>query len=148
MNLIEEIKKIAREIPTVVQEKNGAYVIEFLIAERKSFLLKQRLVYRAKFRIDEEKKEIRFSERLKESGFGISSENNFGSGISPGLGFKKETYSVGLSGEREGIIQEQSNLFRKKYNYKFDFGSFRKKIEEKAKGAGYQFNYKITDWGV
>lgn len=150
MALIEEIKKIAAEIPAEIKEDDGVYELEFLVAERKAFLSSKKLTYRAKFRIDEEKKEVRFTERLEESGFGLSSSGNggFDSGMSPGFGFKKSTYSVGMGGEREETIEEQSNLFGKKYDYKFNFGELRKKIEAKAKEAGYQFTYKITGWGL
>lgn len=149
MTILEEIKKIVEAVPAEIKEDDGVYVLEFLVAERKAFLSNKKLTYRAKFRIDEEKKEVRFTERLKESGFGLSTGGNgFDSNMSPGFGFKKQTYSVGLGGEREETIEEQSNLFGKKYDYKFNFGELRKKIEAKAKEAGYQFIYKITGWGL
>jgi len=149
MGILEEIKKIASEIPAEIKEDDGIYVLEFLVAQRKAFLSSKKLTYRAKFRIDEEKKEVRFTEMLKESGFGLSSSGgDFDGGMSSGFGFKKSTYSVGIGGEREETIEEQSNLFGKKYDYKFNFGELRKKIEDKSKEAGYQFTYKITGWGL
>ncbi len=150
MSILEEIKKIAAEIPAEIKEDGGIYMLEFLVAERKAFLSSKKLTYRAKFRIDEEKKEVRFTERLKESGFGLSSSSggDFDGGMSPGFGFKKSTYSVGMGGEREETIEEQSNLFGKKYDYKFNFGELRKKIKAKTQEAGYQFTYKITGWGL
>lgn len=146
MNLLEEIKRIAGEIPAELKEEKGKYVLEFVVAERKSFLSKKKLSYKAQFRIDEEKKELQFTEMLKESGFGASSGDM--DDMNPGFGFKAGTYKVGAGGERSGTIKEQSNLFGKKYEYQFDFGKIRKEIEEKARESGYAFVYKITPIGI
>jgi len=146
MNLLEEIKKIVAEIPAEMTEKKGVWTFHVLVAERKVFLSKKKLTYKAQFRLDDEKKELKFTEMLKESGFGMTA----GTGdleMSPGFGFKTEKYNT-LSGAREGTIEEQSDLFGKKYEYKFDFGKIRKSIEEKAKEAGYQFSYQITSIGL
>jgi hypothetical protein len=67
--------------------------------------------------------------------------------MSTGFGFKTESFNT-FSGAREGNIEEQSNLFGKKYEYKFDFGAMRKKFEEKAKESGYKFSYQITSIGL
>jgi hypothetical protein len=145
MALIDDIKTIVLAIPMELQEKNGIYSFEATIAERKTFLSRKKLTYKGKFRIDEEKKTVKFTEMLKESGFGLSSGTD--DGISPGFGFKTESYNT-FSGAREGTIEEQSNLFGKKYDYTFDYGKIRKQIEEKAKEAGYQFSYQITSIGL
>ncbi len=60
----------------------------------------------------------------------------------PGFGIKTETYKTGGAG-REGSIEQQSNLFGKKYEYKFDFKNLRSKIEEMAREEGYQFQLKL-----
>jgi len=65
--LIDEIKRIAKEIPAELKEKKGLFSIEFTIAERKGMFAKKKLTYEAKFRLDEVKKELRFTEMLKES---------------------------------------------------------------------------------
>jgi hypothetical protein len=148
MALIDELKTIVSEIPAELQEKDGIYSFETLVAERKAFLSKKKLTYSAKFRINGEGKEIKFTEMLKESGSGLSSGGTgFDGEMSAGFGFKTESYNT-LSGAREGTIEEQSSLFGKKYEYKFDFGAMRKKFEEKAKENGYQFAYQITSIGL
>ena len=118
-----------------------------VIAERKAFLSKKKLEYIAKFRIDDDTKTIRFSEMLKESGSGISSGGGIDSGMSPGFGFKKETYKTG-AGPREGTIEEQSNLFGQQYDYRFDFKEIRGSIEKIAAANGYALEYKITPVGL
>jgi len=145
MNVLEEIKKVAAEIPAELQEKNGLYILEYTVAERKMFLSKKKLVYTAKFRINDDEKEIKFTERLKETGFGFAAGGQ--EAATPGFGFKSETYKTTI-GPREGTIREQSNLFGKLYTYAFDFGTIRNKIEEAAKEAGYKFIYKITAIGL
>ncbi|RJO61986.1 MAG: hypothetical protein C4542_05095 [Dehalococcoidia bacterium] len=142
--LLDDIKSIVAAIPAGLKEKNGLYSFEFTVAERKAFLSTKKLAYRAAFRIDEAGKELRFSEMLKESGSGISSGTD---GVSPGFGFKAETYKTG-TGPREGGIAEQSNLFGKRYSYSFDYSRIRKEIEGVAVKAGYGFKYQITSIGL
>ena len=141
MSLVNEINRIAAEISADLKESKGAYTLECVVAERKGFLSRKKLVYRARFKIDEEKKELRFTEMLKESGWGLSSGD---ADQSPGFGFKKETYKQGL-GPKEGTIEEQSRMFGEKYQYKFELGKIRKAIEEQAKILGYKFSYHITE---
>jgi hypothetical protein len=141
---IDEIRKIAGKIPAELKEKKGLYSMEFTVAERKVLLSKKKLTYTAKFRLDDVKKEVRFTEMLMESGSGLSS----GSGdFGPGFGFKAETYKTGTGG-REGGIKEQSDLFGKQYSYTFDFANIRNQIEAEATRAGYSFKYQITALGL
>ena len=142
--LLEDIKSMLAAILARLEEKKGLYSFEFTVAERKAFLSTKKLTYRAAFRIDEARKELRFSEMLKESGSGISSGDG---GLSPGFGFKVETYKTG-AGPREGGIAEQSALFGKQYTYSFDYSKIRKDIEAAAVEAGYSFKYQITAAGL
>jgi hypothetical protein len=142
MILVEEIKQFAASIPADISENHGIYEIAFTVAERKSFLTRQKLEYRAKFRIDDANRVLKFTEMLKESGAGLSSGET-----TPGFGFKTETYNT-FNKAREGTIEEQSNLFGKKYEYKFDFKTIRPRIQETATKAGYQFKYQVTSIGL
>ena len=142
--LLDDINTIISDIPAKLKEKNGLYSFELTVAERKVFLSIKRLAYCAAFRIDETKKELRFSEMLKESGSGIGT----GAGdMSPGFGFKVETYKTGM-GPREGSIAEQSLLFGKQYSYSFDYSKIRKAVEDTVVKAGYGFKYQITTMGL
>lgn len=145
MVIINDIKNNLSNIVGEWKEKNSIFEFKSVIAERKSFLNNKKLMYIAKMRISDEAKEIKFTEMLIESGFGLSS--GLTSDISPGFGFKTETYNT-FSGPREGSITEQSNLFGKKYDYKFDWGTVRKNVEEIAKKNNYQFKYQITSIGL
>jgi hypothetical protein len=142
--LREEIEQVFSALPVEFSEKKGVFTVEYVVAERKSFLSKKKLVYIAKYRIDEHKREVRFTEMLKESGSGLS-----GGDIdsSAGFSFKKTTYRTG-SGPREGTIEEQSNLFGKKYNYAFHFKTVRTAMEQKVREAGFAFRYLITPIGL
>lgn len=141
MNIIKEINKVSQKTGGKLSEKKGIFTLEIQIAERKAFLSNKKLQYIAKFRLDDGKKMFKFSEMLKESGFGLSTGNN-DFGMSPGFGFKKTSYNT-FSGAREGTIEEQSKLFGKNYSYKFDYGKIRKNFEKIAKATGYKFVYQI-----
>jgi hypothetical protein len=147
MELAESLQSIATSVGGVITEKNGVYTLEALIAERKTFLSRKKLTYIAKFRVDEEQKEIKFTEMLKESGFGLSSGMG-NDDMSPGFGFKTESYNTLSGGPREGTIEEQSNLFGKNYQYKFEWGVVRKALESLASEKGWAFKYQVTPIGL
>jgi hypothetical protein len=138
--LVDQIKTFVEGIPATLREKRGVCSVEFTVAERKVFLSKKKLTYCAKFRVDEDNKELRFTEILKESGSGVSSGD-------AGFGFKKERYKTG-TGPREGSIEEQSTLFGAQYTYTFDFSKVRTFIEDEALKAGYAFKYQTTARGL
>ncbi len=141
---VDAIKAFVEQIPGTLKEKRRVYSVEFTVAERKTFLSKKKLTYSARFRVDEAGRQLHFTEMLKESGSGVSSED---SGLSSGFGFKKETYKIG-AGPREGSIEEQSKLFGAQYTYTFDFSKVRAFIENEAVKAGYAFRYRITSLGL
>jgi hypothetical protein len=147
MAVVEEVKNYASTIQAEITEKKGVLSLSLVIAERKAFLSKKKLQYLAKLRIDDEGKEITFTEMLKESGSGFSAGGGLDDGATTGFGFKKEVYKSGLGG-REGMIEEQSRLFGKDYSYRFDFQEIRKTIEALAQSSGYSFKYQITPIGL
>ena len=140
--LTEQIRQLALNIPAEFVCRDGLCELSFVVAERKAFLTRQKLEYRAKFRIDDASRRIKFTEQLKESASGVSTGDS-----TPGFGFKTETYRI-QGKERLGSVDEQSNLFGKKYNYNFDFKNIRPRIEQMAVAAGYDFNYQITPAGL
>lgn len=144
MKLIDQIKKYSESLQGEIEEKKGLYELKLIIAERKAFLSKQKLEYRAKFRIDDSEKVLRFSETLKESGSGLSAGGEMGE--SPGFGFQAIVTKSGLGGEE--TIFEQSNRYAKKYKYESDPKAIRSKFEEIAKSAGYDFKYQMTAKGL
>ena len=139
--MIDDIKKSLDSYTGDWSEKKGLYEFKSVIAERKAFLSTKKLTYSFKMRIDEDTKIVKFSEMLMEAGSGFTSGGN-DDGMSTGFGFKTETYNT-MNGGREGNIQEQSDLFGKKYEYTFDYKDIRSKVEEVAKGEGYIFEYQI-----
>ncbi|HSW57561.1 MAG TPA: hypothetical protein VLH15_04115 [Dehalococcoidales bacterium] len=141
MTLIEEIKNFAAGLPAEIKESKGLYDLSMVIAERKSFLNRQKLEYKAKFRIDEAGRGLKFTEMLKETSAGFSA------GDTAGAGFQAESYSI-KGKEREAGIEEQSTLFAKKYQYKVNYQAVRSKLAELAEKAGYRFEYQITAKGL
>jgi hypothetical protein len=144
MDLIQQISQVFTDHAATLEVKNGLFTAAIVIAERKAFLSKKKLTFIAKFRIDPTQKAIRYTEMLKESGWGLSSGDI---DSSAGFGFKTETYKTGM-GPREGSIEEQSTLFGKKYSYSFDFKTIRAAVEQKAQAAGFTFKYQITSIGL
>ena len=143
--LFDQIRKYAESLPAELKEKGGVWELKRVVAERKVFLSKQKLEYQAKFRIDDSKKTVKFTEMLKESASGLSTGGDMDS--SPGFGVKTTFTKSGVGGREETIV-EQSSLFGKKYEYSFDFKEIRSKIEELAKSAGYEFKYQLTSIGL
>ena len=142
--IVDAIKEFVEGLRATLKEKRGVYSVQVVVAERKAFLSKKKLTYSAKFRVDEDKKELRFTEMLKESGSGVSSgDSEFGSGF----GFKRETYKTG-KGAREGSIEEQSTFFGKQYSYTVDFSAVRTAIEREAIKSGYTFTYQVISRGL
>lgn len=146
MDLITQIKQYADGIGAELKEKKGVWTLKAVVAERKAFLSKKKLEYVAKFRVDEAGGVLRFSEMLKETGSGVSGGGMDGD-MSPGFGFKKESYKTG-SGPREGTIEEQSDLFGKQYDYAFEFGEIRSWFEQLAAEKGCSFDYRVFSTGV
>jgi hypothetical protein len=141
---IDAIAAIVEQIPGTLTEKHGVYFVDFVVAERAAFLSKKKLAYSARFRIDDDKKELRFTEMLKESGSGISSGD---SDVGPGFGFRNETYKTG-AGARQGSIEEQLKLFGTQYTYRFEFSKVRALLEAEAATAGYTFKALPTPLGL
>lgn len=141
---IEDIRAFAEGIPAPLTEKRGVYSLEFVVAERKTFLAKKKLTYSARFRVDDAAREVRFTEMLRESGSGASSGLD---DSGPGFGFKKETYKT-QAGPRQGSLEEQSKLFGSQYGYTFDISKVRSLVEAAARDAGYAFTYQVTSRGL
>jgi hypothetical protein len=128
MALLDDIQAYARTIGAEIKGKGERWEMTKLVAERKAFLSRKKLLYLAKFEIDDAAKELRFREMLKESGAGLEG----------GSGFQTETYRT-KPGSREGSIEEQSRLFGKTYAFQFEFGAVRDAIKRLAESAGYRF---------
>jgi hypothetical protein len=139
MDLIKTIEAYAKSIPADFKEKKGAGQITFTVAERKAFLSSQKLSYEAKFRVDEKEKVLRFTEMLRESSSGMSSG---------GFEFSSGSFKTGKGGRQESVIEQQSQLFGKNYDYSFDLNTIREKIESLASEAGYDFHYQVTAKGL
>lgn len=141
--MINEIKEtLARYNGEWKEGKSGLFTFSSTIAERKAFLSTKKLTYSAKIRVDDGAKLIKFSEMLTERGSGLSSGGGFGDDMSSGIGFKAESYNT-LKPGREGTISEQSDLFGKKFEYKFKYQEIRELIEKLAATSGYKFEYQI-----
>ncbi len=146
LTMKERIIEMSKSFPARFEEqKDGTLLLESKIAERKAFLSKRALIYRARLRVDEERRAIRFFETLEETGFGITGAGS--DDISSGFGLKKETYKI-TGKRREGSIEELSKLFGKEYKYSWDYSRLREAIRREAEGAGYAFSICLTEGDI
>jgi hypothetical protein len=129
MSLKEDIAAYGRSLGAEVKEKGGRMELTRLVAERKAFLSKKKLVYTAKVEVDEAAREVKLTEMLKESGMGMEG----------GSGFQVETYKTGAK-SREGSLEEQSKLFGKTYAFQFEFGKVPAEVRRLAEAAGFKFS--------
>lgn len=134
MNVVDRLLQLGSRLPAPFERRqDGVLEMDCLIAERKAFLSKKRLTYLCRLRVDDASATIRFWEALVEKGSGVSSG---GDDLSPGVGFKKESYKTGGK-TREGSIEEQSRLFGKDYSYDWDYAAVRRTVGAVAGEAGY-----------
>ena len=67
--------------------------------------------------------------------------------MTPGFGFKKETY--GIKGkERSGSIEEASSLFGKDFSYTWDYAAVRTAVRTATEAAGYQMEVVLNPRSV
>lgn len=144
--ILNDITTLAQSLGVSLEEKKGVYILKVVVAERKVPLSTKKLEYIAKFRLVEENKTVKFTEMLKESGLGLSMGGGMDE-MTPGFGFKVQTYKTGF-GPREESIEEQSTLFGKKYQYTFDFKTIRGKFKTVTENNGWEFKYQITEIGL
>jgi len=143
LSLKERLIDVSKTLPATFEEqKDGTLKLEFKVAERKVFLSKKTLTYRAKLRVDEAYRVVKLFEILKETGLGLSSGD-----MSPGFGFKVETYKT-TGKQREGTIEELSKLFGKDYKYSWDYSTVRKMVEQEANKMGYALSVVLLEKSV
>ncbi|MEM2897397.1 MAG: ribonucleoside-triphosphate reductase [Candidatus Bathyarchaeia archaeon] len=146
MSLRAKLLEVSKGFPARFEEqRDGSLSLEFKVAERKVFLSKKKLMYRCRLRINDEEKTVTYFETLKETGAGISGDMDMG--ISPGYGFKKETYKI-TGKEREGSIEELSRLFGKDYKYSFDYSAIRDAVKKEVQNAGYAFIVRLSERSI
>ncbi len=145
----DALLELGETLPAKFTEaKNDILWMTYVVAERKSFLNKQKLFYRCRIKIDENKKALIFFEILSEVGSGISTGGGYGdSEMSPGFGFRAEKTSY-KSGGREGTIEEQNVLFGKKYEYSFDYKKIREDIKTISEKFGYGFEITLRESSI
>lgn len=144
----EALLELGQSLPAKFTEaKNDILWMTYVVAERKAFLSRQKLFYRCRIKIDDNKKALIFFEILSEVGSGLSTGGGFDSEMSSGFGFKAEKTTY-RSGGREGTIEEQNVLFGKKYEYNFDYKKIREDIKAIAEKFGYGFEITLRESSI
>jgi hypothetical protein len=116
------------------QRPDGTFAFEEVVAERKTFLSRQKLIHRVSVRVDDARREVRFFELLRESSRGLVG----------GLDLKVEV--TGVKGkERAGTIEEHSRYLGHRYDYRVDYAAIRASVEDAACAAGYAFELVLLE---
>jgi hypothetical protein len=131
--LADQLKELAAVHGLSWQLKHGAVVAEKVLAERTAFMSTAKLVYQAKFTVDDTAREVRFRELLKETGAGLSNDDDTMSGVSMG------SYRIG--GGMAGDIAEQAARYGALYAITFDYAGWRDQVKARTEAAGYRFSY-------
>jgi hypothetical protein len=139
MTIHAVLKLLTEEIQGQWTVDRDGFRLEAVLAERKAFLSRKKLMYQARIRIDETARKAILSERLKETGLGLAGDLE----STPGIGFKKETYRVGLDGVRSGTIEEQYRLIGTRYVIPFEFGDWREKIRQALESHGFELELRV-----
>lgn len=117
-----------------VQEINGEIVFTKTLGERRFLFLRQRVVFKAHFLVNEEKQELRVHEELWERGAGLGRES--------GAGSQKEVYQLGK--KREGHVSARFSLLSSRFRFDFDYTQFHRELENLAQKYGYTVRYRIV----
>jgi hypothetical protein len=145
MAIADDIRAYLSGQGAKVSGKGDAGEAVAVLAEQKSFLSKKKVEYKARFKVIEAERVVRFFEMLAESGSGMGGSDFDQAG--GGWSFKTETYKTG-GGGRSGSITEQGSLLGKKYSFTLDYAKIRNDIEALATSRGYRFEYQITPKGL
>lgn len=135
MSLEDDLLALDPGLPARFERRpDGTLAFEAVVAERKTILSREKLVYRAHVRVDDGERALRFHELLKESSRGLAG----------GLTLQKE--SVRLHGkERTGTAEERSRYLGRRYDYDLDYGTVRRAVEEAARSHGYSFELVLRE---
>ncbi|WP_420834449.1 ribonucleoside-triphosphate reductase [Aminiphilus circumscriptus] len=134
------IDAVRREVPNLGEtfvRKKDIWELKALLAERKAFLSRKKLFFRAAFRVDEAARSVRYSERLEESGSGFGAGDDFA-----GVGVRTWKTSSGKEG-RTGDIKETLRLFGETYSFTFRCEAVREVVKRIAEEEGFSFDYRI-----
>lgn len=141
--MIDEIKKYLNTVGGSLTENNGLYIFKYEIADRNTKINNINVSYTAKFRVINDDKIIKFNEVIteKSSGLGVGGE------MTPGIGYKTESFKSKLDG-REGKVSEKSSMGEKELNYSINYKDIRNTIKSISEKNGYRFKYKILPFGI
>ncbi len=132
MSIEEELRGIAAEFGLDSKEEKGVVALSRPAAEKKGFLSKRKVTYRALYKIDPEKKELHFTEFLVESGSGAG-------------GTGSESWSTGRDKEGpEGRVGKRMSALAKKYQIHFPAVEVGVRFRQAAEAGGYAFTYQKT----
>ena len=132
MSIETELAEIGSGFGLESKEKKGVVTLSRLAAEKKGFLSKRKVTYQALYKIDQEQKELHFTEFLIESASGAG-------------GAGSESWSTGSAKEGpEGRVGKRMSALAKKYQIHFPAVEVGVRFRQAAEAGGYAFIFQKT----
>jgi len=117
-----------------VQDTGRELVFTKILGERRLLFLRQRIFFKARFLVDEGKRELQVHEELWEKGVGLAQET--------GIGSQKEVDQLGK--KREGQISARFSFPFFRLRFDFDYTQFHRELENLAQKFGYTVRYRVV----
>jgi hypothetical protein len=132
VTISNELLELETGLPAHFERHDDRLELEAVVAERKTFLSREKLTYRARVEVDDDARKVRFHEHVKETARGLTG----------GVSFSTETTKL-KGKERSGVAEERSSWLGKRYDYRLDYAAVRDRVEEAARANGYEFEVSL-----
>ncbi len=138
--IMNTIRSLITGLPGDFQSDEGLHSLTSVVAERKGFFSRRKLPFTARFRVNEETREVVYNETSwkKRAARAGNGEGN--------IGFASGKWKIASGpGGLEGVLEEQSEMFRRRYGFTFRFQQIRDAVRTLVEKEGYTFKHQI--WG-
>jgi len=144
--LIDDISLIASEISAELTEDKGVFTLKYDVGEKGVLITKQNFAYIANFRIDEKKKELRFTEKLNETDYRFSAGADAAKSL--GFGFLNKHIKPNVAVPKEATGKKPPEPSVEDDGPVVNFAEIKGMIEAAAVKAGYTYKYKSISFGL
>ena len=141
--ILTELGKLAQAWQFEWRQKADQVILSRVVAEQKALMATGQLTYEARIRIDDARREVRFTELLKESRSGMSSGGDDDFGPS-GFGVQRTSYNSRTDTVQDSI-EEQAARYRSKYPLDFRYDAVSPQVRGIAETAGYTLAYGVLN---
>ncbi len=139
MAVLAALARVAKELHADL-EPVGPHSLAFALtlARRRTALAPRVLRFRVYLQVDEEERVVYFTETLWEQ----DANPRPGLELSHAFGPKQETFIVQRVGP-PGMVEQQAELFAKRYHHEFDFAPIRQRLRDACKAERYKLRHLL-----